>query len=169
MASDHEINSRSPTKDLRSDDEDDQDLFGDDSEEEQQQHEENREPRKKFDIDANDEDDDEATSAHNEFGERSEEEDEEDVQRAELTLPRHPKSHNITRDLYSFNLPRFLFVDPEPFAPTNFEAQLKEFLQENKGRTNKELQDSIEFKKLELLNTIRWRYAKTETDELYKQ
>ncbi|KAH3671257.1 hypothetical protein OGAPHI_000480 [Ogataea philodendri] len=88
----------------------------------------------------------------------------------EVSFPRHPRSHVPEGGAIGFNLPRYLFVDPEPFAPATFESGLKEFVQDShKTSTNKELQDSLEFKKLEIQNTIRWRYAKTASDELYKQ
>ncbi|GME80508.1 unnamed protein product [[Candida] boidinii] len=66
---------------------------------------------------------------------------------------------------------QYLFVDAEPFGPENFENQLSEFnkINTNNKSTKAEVQDSIDFKKLEILNTIRWRYAKTDDEHLYKQ
>lgn len=104
--------------------------------------------------------------------------EEEDLQRAALTLSRHPRSHApMNDDVIMFNLPRFISVDPEPFSPTNFEEQLKEFIKEKEqegegskdSATTNGIKDSIQFRKLQLLNTIRWRYAKTPSGELYKQ
>lgn len=110
--------------------------------------------------------------------EEGEEAEEEDLQRAALTISRHPRSHApMNDDVIMFNLPRFISVDPEPFSPTNFEEQLKEFIKEKEqeGEGSKDsftasgIKDSIQFRKLQLLNTIRWRYAKTPSGELYKQ
>ncbi|ODV84922.1 hypothetical protein CANARDRAFT_28660, partial [[Candida] arabinofermentans NRRL YB-2248] len=157
------------------------DLFGDDSDDDDD--EAIVTSKKSHGIDAasssENEDDDEADDYRSskkkanddDNEEEEEEEEEEDIKRAELTLPRHPKSHKPIGDVFSFNLPRFLFVDAEPFSPNNFESQLSDFISESKKKVSgaKELQDSIEFKKLELQNTIRWRYAQTETNELYKQ
>ncbi|KAG7873045.1 hypothetical protein KL938_005161 [Ogataea parapolymorpha] len=96
--------------------------------------------------------------------------EEKEPTRADISIPRHPRSHVPTGDAMVFSLPRYLFVDPEPFAPTTFESNINEFLKDSlKDSTSKELQDSLEFKKLEVQNTIRWRYAKTSSDELYKQ
>ncbi|QPG75241.1 hypothetical protein FOA43_002591 [Brettanomyces nanus] len=118
---------------------------------------------------------------NNEESENGEEEVSEELQRAELTLPRHPRSHSpLNHDVLMFNLPRFLSVDPEPFAPNSFEQQLSDFIKterDNQGseeskiktKTGSSLKDSIQFKKLQLLNTIRWRYAKTPSGDLYKQ
>ncbi|KAG7877040.1 hypothetical protein KL905_004957 [Ogataea polymorpha] len=90
--------------------------------------------------------------------------------RADISIPRHPRSHVPAGDAMVFSLPRYLFVDPEPFAPATFESNINEFLKDSlKDSTSKELQNSLEFKKLEVQNTIRWRYAKTSSDELYKQ
>lgn len=109
---------------------------------------------------------------------KSEGNEEEDLQRAALTLSRHPRSHApMNDDVIMFNLPRFISVDPEPFSPTNFEEQLKEFIKEKEqegegskdSATTNGIKDSIQFRKLQLLNTIRWRYAKTPSGELYKQ
>ncbi len=109
---------------------------------------------------------------------KSEGNEEENLQRAALTLSRHPRSHTpMNDDVIMFNLPRFISVDPEPFSPTNFEEQLKEFIKEKEqegegskdNATTNGIKDSIQFRKLQLLNTIRWRYAKTPSGELYKQ
>lgn len=109
---------------------------------------------------------------------KSEGNEEENLQRAALTLSRHPRSHTpMNDDVIMFNLPRFISVDPEPFSPTNFEEQLKEFIKEKEqegegskdSATTNGIKDSIQFRKLQLLNTIRWRYAKTPSGELYKQ
>ncbi|QOU18424.1 hypothetical protein BRETT_000151 [Brettanomyces bruxellensis] len=109
---------------------------------------------------------------------KSEGNEEEDLQRAALTLSRHPRSHApMNDDVIMFNLPRFISVDPEPFSPTNFEEQLEEFIKEKEqegegskdSATTNGIKDSIQFRKLQLLNTIRWRYAKTPSGELYKQ
>lgn len=101
-----------------------------------------------------------------------EEEKEEEIKEADLTLERHPRSHTpMGGDAFSFPLPRFLFVEPTPFTPNLFEQQLKEFIASNQINSDSEstLRSSIQFKKLQLTNTIRWRYAKTKNNDLYKQ
>ncbi|VEU20705.1 DEKNAAC101624 [Brettanomyces naardenensis] len=157
-----------------------EDLFGDDEEEEgdgEVGNEEKGEVEDEENDEVNNDDDEEeeVEAASSESAPSSPAE----LQRAELTLPRHPRSHSILDDeVLMFNLPRFLSVDPEPFAPSNFEQQLNEFLQKEKAEGEEKakeataatgIKDSIQFKKLQLLNTIRWRYAKTSTGELYKQ
>lgn len=104
-----------------------------------------------------------------------EEIEEETLQRAELTLPRHPRSHlPLNNDVSLFNLPRFLSVDPEPFAPNTFEEQIEQYLAREKEEEKLRgghagIKNSVQFKKLQLLNTIRWRYAKTPDGGLSKQ
>ena len=94
---------------------------------------------------------------------KSEGNEEENLQRAALTLSRHPRSHTpMNDDVIMFNLPRFISVDPEPFSPTNFEEQLKEFIKEKEqegegskdNATTNGIKDSIQFRKLQLLLSL---------------
>lgn len=135
------------------------DLFGDD------------------DDNNNDNDNDIDVDDEKEDGEEVEQEDdddeaqeEEELKQADLTLERHPRSHQPKDNhAYNFPLPRFLFVDPKPFTPNLFEEQLKEFISGMSTDDTSSLKSSIQFKKLQLMNTIRWRYAKTNSNELFKQ
>lgn len=130
------------------------------------------------DINGIDQDD---ANAEEEEQDEDEEEDEEELEEAmeqelkeaDISLQRHPRSH-IPKDhnAYSFPLPRFLFVDPNPFNPNNFEQEVKDFVKSNTAMTDQSqqtLKSSMQFKKLQFLNTIRWRYAKSNENELFKQ
>lgn len=144
---------------------DDDDLFGDDDEDDD-------------DIDndnGNNEDgDEEDQKSRNEENDANSELDvEEDIKEAEVTLERHPRSHKpLNDDAYSFPLPRFLYVEPTPFTPNLFEEDLKEFIRTSNQSTDPNeatLRSSIQFKKLQLINTIRWRYSKDNEGNLFKQ
>lgn len=102
-----------------------------------------------------------------------EEVEEKELKEADIALQRHPRSH-IPKDTNasSFPLPRFLFVDPTPFNPINFEQEVRDFIRSNAAITDQSqqsLKSSIQFKKLQYLNTMRWRYAKSKSNELFKQ
>lgn len=104
----------------------------------------------------------------------AEEAEEAELKHADLTVDRHPRSHQPKDGhAYSFPLPRFLFVDPAPFTPNVFEQQLKEFAASTSLNgadvAESTLKSSVQFKKLQLTNTVRWRYAKSKTNELFKQ
>lgn len=117
------------------------------------------------DDDHDNDDDDEEHAAEGE-------EVAEEVKEADMTLERHPRSHiPYQEDAYSFPLPRFLYVDPTPFTPNVFEQQVKDFLKTTQSDDvdSSSLKSSIQFKKLQLANTIRWRYAKDSNNQLYKQ
>ena len=147
------------------------DLFGD---EEQEDREEDTRTASGVDMGI-DEDEDEEVEMEAEEGEaEGEEAEEEELKHADLTVDRHPRSHQPKDNhAYSFPLPRFLFVDPTPFTPNVFEQQLKEFIASNNLNgsdvAESTLKSSIQFKKLQLTNTVRWRYAKSKTNELFKQ
>lgn len=164
--------SKNETIDKEEDDEEEmEDLFGEDEEDDQDiDANGGSESKENGDIDAN----------HSSTDEEVEEEEEEEIQRAELTLPRHPRSHTPKdNEVMMFDLPRYLSVDPEPFSPASFQQQMSDYISSEKDRakdmkagkesSDKQLKDSIQFKKLQMLNTARWRYAKTASGELYKQ
>ncbi|TID30390.1 hypothetical protein CANINC_001024 [Pichia inconspicua] len=160
-----------------------EDLFGDDDDEENGDNNANDDKGEAGVDDVDDadlgldiSDDGEDNDENEEVGLNNDENaygEEEELKEADITLQRHPRSH-IPKDnnAYSFPLPRFLFVDPNPFNPTNFEQEAKEFVKSNAAITDqsqRSLQSSIQFKKLQYLNTIRWRYAKSNENELFKQ
>lgn len=141
-------------------DEEMDDLFGDDSNDDNDDTlKEKSSNNLNIDQDSDDEDEEEEGTA----------DEEEELKQADLTLERHPRSHKLKdNNAFNFPLPRFLFVDPTPFTPNIFEQQLKDFL--NDLNYNEEsLKSSIQFQKLKLNNTIRWRYAKTKSNDLFKQ
>jgi RNA polymerase-associated protein LEO1 len=147
------------------------DLFGDDPEED----EEGAETRaaQGIDVDDNDQDDEEEEEEEEREGEGEEEQPQEEIKELDVTLERHPRSHTPENaKSYSFPLPRFLFVDPEPFTPNVFESKVKQFIDNTTASDDyddQSVKSSIEFRKLQLLNTIRWRYAKHKSNGLYKQ
>ncbi|GME89819.1 binding protein [[Candida] boidinii] len=176
--------SKKDDEDNEDNEDEDEDLFGDNSDDDEEE-KNNEKPNDLFGSDDDEEvefkeDDsdkqekDRRLGIEGEEGEYSdgeEEVDEANIQRAELSVSRHPQSHELKGETLCFHLPRYLFVDAEPFGPENFENQLSEFNKNNMNNktTKAEVQDSIDFKKLEILNTIRWRYAKTDDEHLYKQ
>lgn len=147
-------------------DEEMNDLFGDDDDDDNVQVQQTSKKRH-MNIDANSDDENEEDDMEDD------EEvpfDKEPVTEAELTvknitLARHPRSHNPASGL-SFPLPRFLSVNADPFHPMEFEDQIKTLAKES---NNESLKGSLQFKKLELTNTIRWRYAKAANGSLHKQ
>ncbi|KAG0681404.1 hypothetical protein C6P40_003648 [Pichia californica] len=144
------------------------DLFGDDDDDDDDEVENDEEVNNKkiSGVDVDDGSENEANSDDDEDEEV--EAEEEEIQAADLTLERHPRSHQPKDNhAYNFPLPRFLFVDPTPFTSNVFEEQLKDFISEL--NTEESFKSSIQFKKLQLNNTIRWRYAKTKSNELFKQ
>ncbi|OWB66678.1 binding protein [[Candida] boidinii] len=171
-------------KDDEDNENEDEDLFGDNSDEDDEE-KNNEKANDLFGSDDDEEvefkeDDSEKQEKDRRLGiegeeggysDGEEEVDESNIQRAELSVSRHPQSHELKGETLCFHLPRYLFVDAEPFGPENFENQLSEFnkINTNNKSTKAEVQDSIDFKKLEILNTIRWRYAKTDDEHLYKQ
>ncbi|ANZ73624.1 BA75_00098T0 [Komagataella pastoris] len=78
-----------------------------------------------------------------------------------VSLPIHPKSHipQGKQDRWVVKLPDFLDINAEPFDPRPFEMNVK--THEDK---NQELLD-----KLIAVNTVRWRYAKSETGGIFKE
>lgn len=144
------------------------DLFGDEDDNDNDNDNVEGEKKSAISVDVEGDDDEE------EEVEGEEEEEAEEIKQADLTVERHPRSHEPKDNhAYSFPLPRFLFVDPTPFTPNVFEQQLKEFITSNNLNNSdineSTLKSSIQFKKLQLTNTVRWRYAKSKTNELFKQ
>ncbi|GMM32143.1 Leo1 protein [Martiniozyma asiatica (nom. inval.)] len=87
-----------------------------------------------------------------------------EITRGSLTIPRHARSHLAREEkAMLFPLPRFLKVDPEPFSPALFEEEIQASASEENS-----LKSTLQFKKLEMANTIRWRYAKSD-EGLHKQ
>lgn len=145
------------------------DLFGDEDDDADAEDEENapveQSKKRHMNIDANsEEEDDEEEVPYDNFNE-PEEAPKAEITIKNMTLARHPISHTPSSGL-SFPLPRFLSVNPDPFQPMEFENQIKSLA---KDSNNESLKGSLQFKKLELTNTIRWRYAKAANGSLHKQ
>lgn len=142
------------------------DLFGEDEDEEMEGNDNGENGDNLDDVDAGV---DAAEEAAEEGAEESSEEvpfqEAEPLLELDAVLARHPRPHGTATGL-SFPLPRFLSVNAEPFNPMEFEGQIGDL---GKDASNESLKSSLQFRKMELVNTLRWRYAKGPSGSLHKQ
>lgn len=112
---------------------------------------------------------DEEKSPQNDYGidAASEEEQVDALPKKSLSIaiPLHAKSHISNSEALSMKMPSFLSMDARPFDPKQFTEDVQTHAEGDSAQDRQRRSDD----KLIAENTIRWRYAKSDSDELYKQ
>ncbi|AMD22032.1 HGL308Cp [Eremothecium sinecaudum] len=97
---------------------------------------------------------------------RSDEEEAEireaDVEVVKHVVPYYTTSKNKEDTLYYAKIPQFLTIDPVPFDPLSFKAQVKQ-RQEQYSSKEDQLDDRLIDE-----NTVRWRYSRGENQQVFK-